>query len=644
MKPRFLKPLHFCSAKIIPLVFDNSLSYYEQLCAFSAKLNCIIDYVNSMSLGLTEFYEMVNTELGNYVTIPEFNEFKEYVLELISQISGGGVGETIETGTVYTVGDVDYTAGDNAEIFNSYDGDTRNKAAGSYSSASGAGTAALATASHAEGTQTIATANAAHAEGAATSATAQAAHSEGQQTTASGMSSHAEGIQSTASANAAHAEGGETTASGVAAHAEGDRTTASGTGSHAEGQQTTASGLDSHAEGLLSIAPGDYSHAEGYNNKSVGNYSHSEGYGNTCTADISHCEGYNNIISAGTEHSHAEGITHTISSSQCHAEGNHNQILQYASDCHAEGCDNIINGTEALNCNQAHIEGYSNTTISSYYSHNGGYHNTVSASGGAICHGVYNNVTNAEDSSCFGYNNTVSANHAHAQNDSNTASGVNSSVAGSTNTAGHDQSFVVGYHNNSGGANQTVCGKYNETKGADYPFVIGNGSDDNTRSNIMAVDGNNKIIEFAAGTQFKIGSGSPFTPGSGGGSYSETVLYNTWDQFPPNAEITLADDATNYDALIIISSYHEISDGDYYCHYGNHLITLDEINTSISEVQQTGAYRGYIDCITAFNSPTYYMAWVVKFTAANKIVCTGKTTGTWPTGQCGISKIIGIKY
>ena len=121
MKPKFLKPLHFCSAKIIPLVFDNSLSYYEQLCAFSAKLNSIIDYVNSMSLGLTEFYEMVNAELGNYVTMTEFNEFKAYIIDLINHIApGAGVGETIVPGTQYTFDDITYTAGDGCEIFNSY--------------------------------------------------------------------------------------------------------------------------------------------------------------------------------------------------------------------------------------------------------------------------------------------------------------------------------------------------------------------------------------------------------------------------------------------------------------------------------------------------------------------------------------------
>lgn len=129
-----------------------------------------------------------------------------------------------------------------------------------------------------------------------------------------------------------------------------------------------------------------------------------------------------------------------------------------------------------------------------------------------------------------------------------------------------------------------------------------------------------------------------------GGSYSETILYNTWNAFAVNAEITLSDDATNYDALLIITSYHELSEGNYYCHYANHLITLDEINTSISETQQTGAYRGLIDCLTSFTSTTYYMAWVVKFTAANKIVCTSKVTGAWSAGQCGINKIIGIKY
>ena len=238
MKPRFLKPLHFCSAKIIPLVFDNSLSYYEQLCAFSAKLNCIIDYVNSMSLGLTEFYEMVNTELENYVTIPEFNEFKEYVLELINNIKSG-VGETIEPGTVYTYDNVDYTAGTGAEIFNSYESG-RNEAAGSFSHAEGLTNKALSQCSHAEGTANVIISNNGHAEG--------------QQNIISGANGHAEGANNTVSAANGHAEGDNNIASGVSAHSEGEHTTASGLASHASGSHTTAAGASQTAIGSYNIS------------------------------------------------------------------------------------------------------------------------------------------------------------------------------------------------------------------------------------------------------------------------------------------------------------------------------------------------------------------------------------------------------
>ena len=296
MKPKFLKPLHFCSAKIIPLVFDNSLSYYEQLCAFSAKLNCIIDYVNSMSLGLTEFYEMVNEELGKYVTMTEFNEFKAYVLDLINNITIHGVGETIETGTEYTYDDVTYTAGSGSEIFNSYDTIARNQAAGDYSHAEGSATKALADNSHAEGAASVATGYAAHAEGQGIASNTYA-HAENSGT-ATASNSHAEGT-STASNGYSHAEGLTTTASGLQSHSEGQSTTASGDSSHAEGYQSVASGAYSHAENG-SIAAGDYSHAEGWhtgtNKGAIGDYSHCEGYNNYVQSARAHAEGADNTI------------------------------------------------------------------------------------------------------------------------------------------------------------------------------------------------------------------------------------------------------------------------------------------------------------------------------------------------------------
>ena len=48
-----------CNVGEIPLVFDNSLTYYEQIAAFSAKLNDVISTVNVQSLTLCEFMQQL---------------------------------------------------------------------------------------------------------------------------------------------------------------------------------------------------------------------------------------------------------------------------------------------------------------------------------------------------------------------------------------------------------------------------------------------------------------------------------------------------------------------------------------------------------------------------------------------------------
>ena len=36
-----------CSAKILPLSYDDSLSYYEQLCKLTNKMTALLDFFNS---------------------------------------------------------------------------------------------------------------------------------------------------------------------------------------------------------------------------------------------------------------------------------------------------------------------------------------------------------------------------------------------------------------------------------------------------------------------------------------------------------------------------------------------------------------------------------------------------------------------
>lgn len=189
--------------KVIPLVFDNSLSYYETICGFAGKLNEIIDTVNNQGVTIAEFSEMINQAFNDYKTEintaiqelnTDFNLFKEEVIAIIHNITG--IGKGIETGTEYIVDNVTYTAGTGAEIFNTYEGEIANKAAGDYSHAEGSNTAALATGSHAEGLQTIATGNGSHVEGTGSKATAQGAHAENAVNIASGVNSHCGGNNS----------------------------------------------------------------------------------------------------------------------------------------------------------------------------------------------------------------------------------------------------------------------------------------------------------------------------------------------------------------------------------------------------------------------------------------------------------------
>ena len=63
--------MHWFTTKIIPLIYDDSLSYYEFLCKVLVKMNECIDTVNDMSAELTNFetwttgqFEAVRQELA----------------------------------------------------------------------------------------------------------------------------------------------------------------------------------------------------------------------------------------------------------------------------------------------------------------------------------------------------------------------------------------------------------------------------------------------------------------------------------------------------------------------------------------------------------------------------------------------------
>jgi len=118
---------------------------------------------------------------------------------------------------------------------------------------------------------------------------AQQSHAEGAFVETYGFGSHAEGYST------------QTSVDGYASHAEGYYTTASGYYSHAEGGYTITNNYYAHSEGELTQANGYASHAEGYNTIALGNYSHTEGSNSMAYAKSSHAEGINTSTIQGSK-------------------------------------------------------------------------------------------------------------------------------------------------------------------------------------------------------------------------------------------------------------------------------------------------------------------------------------------------------
>jgi len=410
-----------------------------------------------------------------------------------------------------------------------------------------------------------------HAEGINTTSIGIGSHTEGRSTTASGYGSHTEGSLTTASAYYSHAEGRETTASGDYSHTEGYKTIATGRSSHAEGGDQInnipggyALGTGSHAEGINTqtgkygaylsnpivngvitlnssygnvtsgftsgntvviddryfnndigrsnytisavtfsspntilyltstivycsgnaiignlsdftlwngdqIIRGDYSHAQGELTWSIGIGSNTKGALNTASGYHSHAEGgETHSIGSG---SHSEGRTTTSVGSFSHAEGN--ATTASGGYSHAEGRQTAAIGI------YSHAEGGSTTALGEY-SHAEGRETMTSG-----------NYSHAE-----GYLSTTVGSYSHVEGERTTAFGRSSHTEGIGTITVGDYQHVQGMWNVTG----------DTTQGA---FIVGNGSDNNNRSNLIFAAGNQvNISGKTTTTNFRMTSGA----------------------------------------------------------------------------------------------------------------------------------------
>jgi len=250
---------------------------------------------------------------------------------------------------------------------------------------------------------------------------------------------------------------GDSTPTGLYSFAQGSNLTASGNFSHAQGSITKATNISAHAEGESTWASGIGSHAEGQFTTASGNYSHAEGQYTLASGIGSHAEG--TYTTASGDYSHAEGNNTEARGEKSHAEGY--DTLASGSHSHAEGFETISSGS------YSHAEGDGSITIGEY-SHAEG--TTTQAIG--------------QGSHAEGFNTQAIGNYSHAEGNNTVSSG----------------------------SYQHVQGQYNISSSAESAFIIGNGTADNARRNLV----------FASGSQFQI-TGSLNTSGSGNFTGNLTV-------------------------------------------------------------------------------------------------------------------------
>jgi hypothetical protein len=202
---------------------------------------------------------------------------------------------------------------------------------------------------------------------------------------------------------------------------------------------TSAIGTYSHTEGIGTLASNVGSHAEGEDTIASGAGSHAEGFSTVANGDYSHAEGRQ--TQAFGDYSHAEGDTCTTAGDYSHAEGT--QTFAQGNYSHAEG------GNTTARVAGSHAEGY-NTYANGLYSH-----------------------TEGENTYTIG-------NYSHAE--------------GSLTTASANYSHAEGYWNIAAGTYQHVQGQFNQTSSVQSAFIVGNGTSDTSRSNLV----------FAAGSTFQV--------------------------------------------------------------------------------------------------------------------------------------------
>lgn len=173
------------------------------------------------------------------------------------------------------------------------------------------------------------------------------------------------------------------------------------------------------------------------------------------------------IVVAGAfgENSVSFGTKSQALGNKSFAEGS--KTIAFGNNTHAEG-----NGTFAVGPH-SHSEGSGTTSIG----------NSSHAQG-------RDTVAEGDNAHAEGHGTSAIGDNAHAEGYVTEARGEHSHAEGFKTIAQHDDSHTEGIGTVTGGGCQHVQGRWNKAMGGDYAHVVGNGSDDDNRSNAHTLDWN----------------------------------------------------------------------------------------------------------------------------------------------------------
>ena len=135
---------------------------------------------------------------------------------------------------------------------------------------------------------------------------------------------------------------------------------------------------------------------------------------------------------------------------------------------------------------------YKKNKATGYCSHSEGSNTTAS---GTCSHAEGEDTTaSGRASHAEGYFTIASGNYSHSEGFNTTASGTCSHAEGNVTAASGNHSHSEGNYTIASSSYQHVQGQFNvEDSDSKYSFIIGNGKDNNNRSNAFAIDWNGKI-------------------------------------------------------------------------------------------------------------------------------------------------------